>query len=112
MLMQEICRVADHTGEVRFGLGFYNIKGMHLAPHAAGTWSYMRARSDVGQPYGPQRFEDEHLIAPSVTARVDALPGDLHWRLVSEVYYRFGYTDEHVPFFDQDHRFMLGGASG
>jgi hypothetical protein len=28
------------------------------------------------------------------------LPDAVAWHLISQVYYRFGYTDEEIPFFD------------
>lgn len=58
--------------------------------------------------YGSRVFSAEHLRVPPVTAGANNLPGTVAWQLVREIYYRFGYSDEHIPFFDEEHHCTLG----
>jgi hypothetical protein len=92
-------------------LGLYNIQGQYLPPYAAGTLDYGAARMDVGQPYGPGFFKDQNLITPPVNTSVSALPGTVAWQLVAQVYYRFGHTDDQIPYFNEQHHFTLGAPT-
>jgi hypothetical protein len=105
-LAREVCRIADHHGDVRFGLGLYHISGQKLLPYAPEAMGYRLALSGVG-PHVVQPFDDENLIVGSVTSPADDLPGTVAWKLVSQVYYRFGYSDAEIPFFDGQHRWTL-----
>jgi len=114
-LAREVCRIADHHGDVRFGLGLYRISGQKLLPHAPEAMGYRLARSGVG--HDVQRFENANLIVGPVTSPADDLPGAVAWQLVSQVYSRFGYSDAEIPFFDGQHRCTLderpqGGTGG
>lgn len=111
-LVREICRLANYHGDIRFGLGLYNIRGQCLLPGNPGTFGYMFARSDVGRPHGLQPFNDQHLIANPVTKHADELPNEVAWHLASQVYYRFGYADDQIPLFDDGHRCTLGDEQG
>jgi hypothetical protein len=109
LFVREICHLASFDGQVEFRLGFHRIHGFFLAPGHPQSRVYMWARADSGRPYGAQAFAEENLIVPPECIRVPDLPDQVTWRLVSQVYQRFGYPlDEQVPFFDAQHRFTLG----
>jgi len=103
LLAKEVCQLAGYTALVRFGLGLYNIKGMYLLPYGPTTYGYMMARSRLNQACGPKPFTEEHIKTPTVDVRAGDLPGTVAWTLVSHVYYRFGYEDKEIPFFDDRH---------
>lgn len=107
-LMSQVCHLADYHGQFHFGLGLYGIKGQFLLPGAPDTFGYMRKRSEMGESYGPQPFASQRLIVGPVDAEADDLPNAVAWRLASQVYYRFGYADDQIPFFDAEHRCVLG----
>lgn len=109
LFVKEVCRIASFEGEIEFRLGFHRIRGFFLAPGHPQSRGYMWARVDTGRPNGAQAFPADNLLATPVQIRVADLPDQVTWKLVSEVYQRFGYPlDEHVPFFDRAHRFTLG----
>ena len=107
MLAQEVFRLAGYQGQVRFGIGLFNIGGMYLLPYADHTIGYRMSGYRLGQPDGPQPFPEKSLKA-ELDICASNLPDDVAWRLVTHVYYRFGYTDEMIPFFDDDHKCTLG----
>jgi len=108
LLVQEVFRLASYQGQLRFGLGLFNIKGTCLLPYGTDAVGYRLSSYRLGQPDGPQPFPEKYLKAPEVNICASDLPGDVAWRLVSHVYYRFGYTDEMIPFFDDGHKCTLG----
>ena len=109
LFVREICRLANFEGEIEFQLGFYRIKGLYLAPGHPQSHFYMWGRADAGRPHGPQPFADDNLVVSPVRVRVPDLPDQVTWRLVSQVYQRFGFPlDEQVPFFDKERCFTLG----
>jgi hypothetical protein len=108
LLTQEICRIAGYSEQIRFGLGLYNIRGKFLVPGPPESFGYRRHRHLIQAGHTSQAFSDEHLRVPPVIIRADTLPGMVAWQLVREVYYRFGYLDEAVPFFDEQHQYTLG----
>ena len=111
LLVKDVCGLAGHQGSVRFQIELRNIKGIYLLPYALEAVGYRRATYRMGQSGGPQPFPDDHLKPPPVEVAVSDLPGDVAWRLVSQVYYRFGYTEEHqVPYFDEEGNCTLGGT--
>lgn len=110
LLAVKICSLVAYTGQVLFGLGLYNAKGSVLLPYAPDTHGYQMAAYRIGQVFGGQILRDDNLRVPDVTASVHELPGTVPWRLVSEVYYRFGFGDEHVPFFDDQHKCTIGAT--
>lgn len=103
-LVQDICRVVNYHGELQFDLGLYNIHGRCLAPGGPGTAGYAHARSNAGRPGGPQLFRGQHLRVNAVAERASNLPDTVAWKLVSQVYYRFGYVDDQIPLFDAGHQ--------
>ena len=107
LLVQEVLRLAGYQGQVRLGLGLFNIKGTCLLPYATDTGEYRVSSYKLGQPDGPQPFPEKSLKT-EVDICASDLPGEVAWRLVSHVYYRFGYTDEMIPFFDDSHKCTLG----
>ena len=110
LLVEQICDIAGHTGDVRFGLGLYNIEGRYLTPYAPDTLPYLRARGMAEEHGGPQPFNGRHLVTAPVTVTAPDLPDEVAWRLVSQVYYRFGYTDDQIPLFDEEHHCTLGAG--
>ena len=109
-LVHKVCQVADYHGEIRFGLGIYSIKGQCLLPGSPGTLGYEFAEHDIGRPDGPQPFNSERLLARPVTLGADDLPNAVAWKLASQVYCRFDYEDDEIPFFDAGHRCEVGQA--
>lgn len=107
LLTQEICRIAEYSGHIRFGLGLYNIRGKLLVPGPPDSHGYMIERHLIQTAHTSRAFSDEHLRVPPVTIQAETLPGRLAWQLVKEVYYRFGYPDEAIPFFDEQHQCTL-----
>ena len=110
LLAKEVCRMVEYDGVFRFGLGLHNVKGMYLLPYAPNAVGYSIRGYHIGQAHGPQPLDDEHLTAPEFDVRASDLPGSVAWRLISDVYYRFGYTDEQIPFFGDNHECTLGNA--
>ena len=108
LLVKEVCSLAGHESAVRLGLALLNIKGMYLLPYAPEAVGYRHATYRLGQADGPQPFGNEHLKTPPIDVRVNDLPGSAAWRLVAEVYYRFGYSDEEIPFFNDQHEYTAG----
>lgn len=111
-LVGGICGTAGYQGEVTFGLGLYNIQGQYLLPGAPETFGYARRRAEIDQPHGPQPFPGQNLLAAPITARADDPARTVTWRLVSSVYYGFGYADDEVPFFDARNHCILASGSG
>ena len=108
-LASQICRLAGFDKDVRFFLGLYNIHSTCLLPYAPDTFGFLHGKMDVGKPYGPQPFPDDHLKVRPVTVRASSLPGTVTWDLVSQVYHRFGHQqDEEIPFFDSERHCTLG----
>jgi hypothetical protein len=110
LLAVRICSLVGYTGQVLFGLGLYNANGSVLLPYAPNAHGYRMAAHRIGQVFGGKILRDDNLRVPDVTASVHELPGTVPWRLVSEVYYRFGFGDEHVPFFDDQHKCTIGAT--
>jgi hypothetical protein len=110
-LTSQMCQIAEYHGQLRFGLGLYHIEGQFLLPGEPDTFSSMRAWGMGAQPHGPQPFDSKHLIVAPIHVQAGDLPDTVGWRLVSQVYYRFGYTDDQIPLFDADHRCVLGQSS-
>jgi hypothetical protein len=110
LLAVKIFSLVGYRGQLLFGLGLHNVKGSVLLPYAPNTHGYRIAGYRIGQGRGGQIFPDDNLRVPDVTASVHELPGTVPWRLVSEVYYQFGFTDEHVPFFDDQHKCTIGAT--
>lgn len=111
LFMRELCQIANFDGDLQFSLTFYRVRGFYLAPGQPNCIGYSHARSDAGHPHGPKPFDEDNLLVQVVTSRVTDLPGQVIWQLVSQVYYRFHYRDDQIPFFDQDHNFTLGDDS-
>lgn len=109
MLVLKICNIAEYVGDIRLFLGLYNIRGHYLAPYDPkyNTDGYRYGRQRKGCLGGPQAFEEQHLKVRPVTVKVSELPGSVTWRLVSQVYYCFGYNDSHIPCFDDGHHCIL-----
>jgi len=110
LLTKQICEIAGHTGNVRFKLGLYNIRGRYLPPYAPETFPYLHAASMLDEEGGPQPYDAQHLITAPVTVTASDLPDEVAWRSVSQVYYRFGYTDDQIPLFDDEHHCTLGNG--
>lgn len=110
-VVQELARIADYADEYVFGLGLFNVHGYYIAPYAPGTLEYGRARADADQPWGPKPFASDHLRVDNVRARPAELQGTVPWQLISPVYYRFTYADDQIPYFDSDHRCLIGAPS-
>lgn len=108
MLTQEICRIVGYSGQMRFGLGLYNIRGKVLLPGPPESFGYRRERHLIQTGHTSHDFSKHHLRIPPVTTAISDLPGTIAWQLVREVYYRFGYPDEAIPFFDEQHQCTLG----
>ncbi len=108
MLTQEICRIVGYSGQMRFGLGLYNIRGKVLVPGPPESLGYRRERHFIQTGHTSNDFSEHHLRIPPVTTAISDLPGTIAWQLVREVYYRFGYPDEAIPFFDEQHQCTLG----
>ena len=108
MLTQEICRIVGYSGQMRFGLGLYNIRGKVLLPGPPESFGYRRERHSIQAGHTSNDFSEHHLRIPPVTTAISDLPGTIAWQLVREVYYRFGYPDEAIPFFDEQHQCTLG----
>jgi hypothetical protein len=107
LLTKEVCLLSGYPGSVRFGLGLYNAEGMCLLPGPPGSAAYRIAQFEIGRTHGPQPFPDKHLRTHHDVRATD-LPGIVAWRLVSDVYYAFGYSDEQIPFFDDRHQCTIG----
>lgn len=112
LLTQEICRIAQYSGQIRFGLGLYNIRGKVLVPGPPESLGYRMQRHLIQAGQVSEAFSDEHLRVPPVTIAASDLPGTIAWQLVREIYYRFGYPDEAIPFFDEQHQCTLGRGRG
>lgn len=109
MFVREVCRIAKFAGEIELRFGFYRIGGYYLAPGPPESIGYRMARSDAGHPFGAKPFGSANLIVPPIQFKVDEIPDAITWRIVSQVYARFGYTEvKQVPFFDNENRFILG----
>ena len=109
LLVKAVCDVAKHVGDVRFRLGFYNLRGWGLGPGNPDSYAYRRSLAFTGGPFEVHLFNGDHLSTEEVHAEVADLPGDVAWRLVSQVYLRFDHPAEAVPFFDAEHHCTLGG---
>lgn len=110
--MINICRIAGYAGEVKFGSGLYNIRGQFLLPHSPDSIRYLQMRNWMDQPNGPTPFNSQNLIVRPINIQVQNLPNTVVWNLVSQVYYQFGYMNNHIPFFDADHRCTIGRGEG
>jgi hypothetical protein len=108
LLASKLCDAGQYRGQVRFGLGLYNIRDKYLAPYAPQSFAYGEAKMWMNQPGGPQPYGSDHLCVAPVTVQTTDLPDEVAWNLVKQVYYRFGYADEHVPLFDAEHHCVLG----
>lgn len=109
LLVKDVCKLAGHEGSVRFQMELLNIKGIYLLPYGLEAVGYRHATYRMGQAGGPQPYPDDHLKPSPLEVAVADLPGDVAWRLVSQVYYRFGYTEEHqVPYFDENGNCTIG----
>ncbi len=111
LLAVKICSLVGYDGDILFGLGLHNVKGSLLLPYSPNTHGYQMATAyPIGHAYGGRLCPEDTLKVPDVIASVDELPGTVPWRLVSEVYYRFGFRDEQVPFFDGQHKCTIGAT--
>src|SRR5690606_12411933 len=104
LLMRDLCRLIGHEGEVEFRFGLYGVEGRRLLPYAPNTYGRLFEHVDPNGPIGV--FREADICTGPVRVGVAALPGLVVFRLISEVYYRLGYSREHIPYFDADGRFV------
>jgi len=110
LLSQEICRIGQYSGQMKFGLELYNIRGKVLLPGPPNCFGYRREKHLIQSGHTSNAFSEDHLKVRPVTTAASDLPGTVAWDLVKEVYNRFGYPDEAIPFFDEQHHCTLGHA--
>ena len=108
LLANGLYRICNYGGTVEFRLGLYNIRGKVLVPYAPESFAYMRERHYAQRPQDSHPFPDDHLKVGPISVQADQLPGIVAWQLIREIYYRFGHSDRHIPFFDEQHHCTLG----
>lgn len=103
-----ISKEAGTIENVNLKLHLQNIKGFYLAPYAPNIMGYSDAIYDSDHKYGPKPFNRDRLIIKK-NVLINSFPGDLLWEIVSGLYHTFGYSDNQIPFFDDNHSLMLPG---
>ncbi len=104
LLMQRICEIISHTGQIEFHLSLYNIRGTYLTPGTPGTSGYLHRQSLLPRIYRDQPYDDHHLRVTPVVKAAPELPNEVSWTLSRQVYRRFGLPEDSIPFFGPDHR--------
>lgn len=105
-LAKSVWTTAGITGEAEFRLSLTGVQGRKIPPYADNTYGRLFGIDGLGDP-AIGTFQDADVHAGPVREQIAALPGTVVFRLVSEVYYRLGYQREHIPYFDDQNRFMF-----
>jgi hypothetical protein len=104
-LAREVWTMAGIAGEAEFHLMLKGVRGRKIPPYADNTYGRLFGIHGLGDDT-IGTFQDADLHIGPVREQIGALPGTVAFRLVSEVYYRLGYQREHIPYFDEQNRFM------
>lgn len=105
-LARDVWTAAGITGEAEFRLMLKGVQGRKIPPYADNTYGRLFGIHGLGdETIG--RFQDPDMHVGPVRERIDALPATVVFRLISEVYFRLGYQREHIPYFDEQNRFMF-----
>lgn len=103
-LAERVWGIAEISGEAEFRLMIHRIRGRRVPPYANQSRGRMFGIPGADQTMGVFQ-EDDVRIGP-VRVPIADLPGTVAFRLVSEVYYHIGYIREHIPYFDDQDRYM------
>ncbi len=104
-LAQALYNICQYSGNIQFGLNLYNINGRRLIPYAPESVHYqiLKMRNDSST----SQYVENHLRVHPITVACESLPGTVAWELISQIYRRFDYEDNQIPFFDQSHQFII-----
>jgi hypothetical protein len=105
-LAKAVWTAAGIAGEAEFRLMLKGVRGRTVPPYADNTYGRLFGTHGLGDA-NIGRFQDADVLVGPVREQVANLPATVVYRLVSEVYLRLGYQREHIPYFDDQNRFMF-----
>ncbi len=98
-LFAKVIEDASPGGEVWAAVGLTGIHGISLGPYKPNAFGYEN-RSSWREPYLTDSLPS--LVSSARKSEFIKNPHPLAWRLVSQVYECFGYTEEAVPFYSPE----------
>lgn len=104
-LAKAVWTVAGIAGEAEFRLMLKGVRGRAIPPYAENTYGRLLGHGLKDASTGV--FQDTDVLVGPVHEQIAALPASVVYRLVSDVYFRLGYQREHVPYFDDQNRFVF-----
>jgi Putative DNA-binding domain len=105
-LANAVWTTAGITGDAEFQLFLHRVRGRRLPPFAANSIRRQFGIQAMSQNPTIGTFQvDEVKVGPR-REQIANLPGTVPFHLVSEVYFRLGYGREHIPYFNEQDRYV------
>jgi|SRR5437660_1317460 len=93
-LYRQLVKFLNINSPIVFQVQYVNVKGVILLPDRPESEGFIAPMESV------KPLDTNRLVLPKVTVPNDFDPDPTALELVQDVYFQFGYSQRHIPFFD------------
>jgi hypothetical protein len=99
-LAKDLYRHLGVSGKVFWRMQYYNIQGCYMSPYHPEAVGFR-------YPMNPPKLFEKPELLLDATLEPDFAPDRSAFDRIKEVYYRFGYQEKHIPFFNENREFIV-----